>query len=206
MLIRIARPVKDSSRSTASPSRSSSPRSCASKSTSPSSCSDLTNSVRPPSSRVPGPPNNLSSISNCKLTYTSRRRHPRPRLRRRTHVPGVRHPPSDCQIHRRLLPEIRRRVLQEPAQAGPRGVRPHTARRRQQTVRAQEVRRARRARAVPEILPLNRAGLRTRRADAWMERCLSWAFSWSMVYGRFSRDSVKGRYIWAADLMRTRSL
>ena len=85
----------------------------------------------------------------------SRCRHPSPRLRWWTHLASLRHPPSHRQIHHRLLPKVRRRALEEPAQAGPDPVRPHTARCRQQAVRAQEVRRSRCARQVPEVLPLS---------------------------------------------------
>lgn len=91
-----------------------------------------------------------------KLTVArSRCRHPRSRLRWWSHLASLRHPPSHCQIHHRLLPKVRRRALQEPAQAGPHPVRPHTPRCRQQAVRAQEVRWSRCPRQVPEVLPLS---------------------------------------------------
>lgn len=57
----------------------------------------------------------------------------------------------------RLLPEIRRRAQQEPAQAGAGAVRPHTPRCRQQAMRAQEVRRSGCACAVPEVLQIDEA-------------------------------------------------
>jgi hypothetical protein len=84
-----------------------------------------------------------------------RRRHPRPRLRWWSHLPGLRHPSGHRQVPRRLLPEVRRRALQEPAEAGFRPVRPHTPRCRQPPRGAQEVRWSRCPRQVPEVLPLN---------------------------------------------------
>ena len=93
--------------------------------------------------------------SRAKLTFSSRRRHPRPRHRWWSHLADLRHPPGHRQVHHRLLPEVRRRALQEPAQAGSRPVRPHTPRRRQQAVRAQEVRWSWCPRQVPEVLPLS---------------------------------------------------
>lgn len=59
------------------------------------------------------------------------------------------HPPD------RILPEVRRRAQQEPAQASPRRIRPHTPRCRQPTMRAQEVRRSRCPRPVPEVLQID---------------------------------------------------
>lgn len=57
----------------------------------------------------------------------------------------------------RILPEVHRRALQEPAEAGTRRLRPYPPRCRQQTVRAKEVRRSRCARQIPEVLPINGA-------------------------------------------------
>lgn len=143
----------------------SSPPSSGTRSTSPSSSSASTSSrkVHPPSpistrssSRIPVLGNKSSAAKDSRtprLTHPSR--HPRPRLRRWPHLPDLRHPPGHRQGPDRLLPEVRRRALQEPPQAGPRPVRPHPPRRRQPPVRAQEVRRSRRPRPVPEVVPLN---------------------------------------------------
>lgn len=81
-------------------------------------------------------------------------RHPHPRLWWWSHLPDLRHPPGHRQVHRCLLPEVRRRALQEPAEAGLRPVRPHPARCRQPPRRAQEVRWSRCSRQIPEVLPL----------------------------------------------------
>ena len=55
----------------------------------------------------------------------------------------------------RILPKIRRRALKEPIEASPHPIRPYPPRRRQQTVRAKEIRWSRCALSLPEILPLN---------------------------------------------------
>ena len=89
------------------------------------------------------------------LTWVTHSRHPRPSLRWWSHFPDLRHPTGHRQEPDRLLPEVRRRALQEPPQAGPRPVRPNPPRRRQPSLRAQEVRRSRRPCQVPEVLPLN---------------------------------------------------
>lgn len=89
------------------------------------------------------------------LTRVTHSRHPRPSLRRWSHFPDLRHPTGHRQEPDRLLPEVRRRALQEPPQAGPRPVRPNPPRCRQPSLRAQEVRWSRRPCQVPEVLPLN---------------------------------------------------
>jgi len=118
--------------------------------------------------------------SNCQEHRTSTPHHPR------TYQPAVRNAvtyepaltqfflAADC-----LLPEVHRRAQQEPAEAGPRRLRPYPPRRRQQAVRAQEVRRSGCARAVPEVLQIevgNRMSLLRleKGGDAW----LLWRFQW----------------------------
>jgi hypothetical protein len=114
-------------------------------------------------------------------------RHPRPRLRRWPHLPGLRHPPGHRQVPHRLLPEVRRRALQEPAQAGPRPVRSHPPRRRQPSQRAQEVRRSGRPRALPEVLPINgfcaRAGREREREESVVTFWSQWE-NWVDVRSR----------------------
>lgn len=61
---------------------------------------------------------------------------------------------TDKHIADRLLPKIHRRTQQEPTQASPRRLRPYPPRGRQQTVRAQEVRRSRCACSVPEVVQI----------------------------------------------------
>lgn len=63
-----------------------------------------------------------------------RSRHPRARYRWWSHVPNLCHPPGHRQVHRGILPEIRRRVHQEPAEASARPVRPNPACCGQQTM------------------------------------------------------------------------
>ena len=68
----------------------------------------------------------------------------------------------------RLLPEVRRRAQQEPAQASPRCLRPHPPRRRQPPHGAQEVRRSRCPCQVPEVLPIKACVQESfRRTDGW---------------------------------------
>lgn len=82
-------------------------------------------------------------------------RHPCPRHRWWSHLAGLRHPSGYRQVHCRLLPEVRRWALQEPAEAGSCSVRPHTPGCRQPPCRAQEVRWSRCPLPLPEVLPLN---------------------------------------------------
>ena len=73
------------------------------------------------------PPTGLRTPPNPRPGQILQRGHPRTRLRRRTHISNLRDPPSYRQVDRGLLPEICRRVRQEPAEAGARAIRPHTA-------------------------------------------------------------------------------
>lgn len=91
-------------------------------------------------------------------------RHEDPRPRRREDVADLRDPPGHRQGPRRLLPEVRRRGVQEGGQGHLCPLRPHPPRRRPQALRAQEVRWSRRPRKVPEVVPLS-----ARRTDS--ERC-----------------------------------
>ena len=65
-------------------------------------------------------------------------------------------PPSNMICNAgRLVPKVHRRAQQEPAQARPDHLRPHSARCRQPPVRAQEVWWSWRPLQVPEVLPLS---------------------------------------------------
>jgi hypothetical protein len=94
---------------------------------------------------------NLISPSSPVLTAVSVGRHlpnPPPPPRSQGRRQGARGP----------LPEVRRRGRQEGGQGRLRPLRPHPPRRRPPALRAQEVRRARHPRPVPEVVPLSVPG------------------------------------------------
>lgn len=100
-------------------------------------------------------PLGLRASPCCWPRQVRQSRHSRPRLRRWSHLADLRYPPSYRQVSHRLLPEVRRRALQEHAQAGPCSVRPHSSRRRQPPLRAQEVWWSRCQSPLPEVVPIN---------------------------------------------------
>lgn len=75
-------------------------------------------------------PSGLRAHPRRRPRQVRQRRHPCPRHRWWSDFSDLRHPSGHRQVPHRLLPEVRRRALQEHAQAGPRPVRPHPSRRR----------------------------------------------------------------------------
>jgi hypothetical protein len=88
-------------------------------------------------------------------------RHADPRARRREDVADLRHPPGRRQGSRGILPEVRGRGGEKGDQGHLHALRAHPPRRRPPPLRAQEVRRPRRPRQVPEVLPLSASACRT---------------------------------------------
>jgi len=80
--------------------------------------------------------------------------HSRASQGRRSRCSNLRHQTSHLQGSGGILPKVRGRGVEEGDQGHPRLVRPHAPRRGPSSLRAQEVRRSRGSRALPEVLPL----------------------------------------------------